>query len=407
MARYMRARRVVRRSRQATEKRRKIMLIAGGAAALLLLVVLLFSIFHHPTFVAAQGSMTFSVNAGGIVIRSERLYKAENSGKTEFLAMEGQVVNAGVAIADVYSWDYNESDYFALKELREKIMDYQQNNALSDVVDEELQALDALIGEKTQEIKGLVTGEEEGDINVLQAELASLMSERSTVLKDAAKQDTQLTSYYEEEQTLETRISNYKTTIAAEYDGVVSFYFDGLEAILTPANMEKLTVKDIDRIYNGTYLKSASQTGVRPLYRLVDNNLWYVVMVSKEAIAEFENDTAFKVEFSFGEDYTYSATVEDSQKEGKKYIYYLKFTESIDKLLLARQVEFTVSTKYVGIDVPESAIKKKGGEYGVYYLRNGKKTFEAVDILIKDGKRAIVRSKSLEGGLSVGSVVYE
>jgi hypothetical protein len=93
-------------------------------------------------------------------------------------------------------------------------------------------------------------------------------------------------------------------------------------------------------------------------------------------------------------------------EESGKHIYYLQFTDNIDKLLSARQVSFSISAEYVGIEVPESAIKEKDGAKGVYFKKDGVKTFEPVDILIERNGKAIIVSQDIHAALDYGSEIY-
>ena len=405
-------RRVVRRGRrnqmqQQQENRKKLLYVAAGGGALLLIVLLILIFGGKKTFTAERGTLSFSTTGSGIVIRSEKLYTAEGYGKAEYIAEEGQVLSAGSPIADVYSNDYSDKDYAALKELQEKILDYQQNNAQSGIIDEDMVALSEQIASKTEQIRSVITGSSEGNLAQLQREISQLMDERADILRNAAKEDEQLASFYEQEQTLITRIQNYKRTLVAENDGIVSFYFDGTETLLTPENMPLLTAKNINNILNGTFTyDTTAVTQSKPLYRLVDRNQWYVVMVTDHEIPQFEQDTAFTVTFSFGADYTYTASVHDHISESGRELYYFKFNEDVDKLLRARQVNMEISARYVGIDVPQSALKKKDGVIGVYYVKDGRKTFEPVEVLTRQEKRAIIRAVDAGSTLSVGSEIY-
>lgn len=400
----------VRRGRRQFYIDPKYLWVAGGVLASIVLVIVLISLFSARTFVAEEGTISFSQDSSGVVIRKEMLYKADNYGKTEFIAQEGQVVTKGTPIADVYSWDYSDQDYEDLKQLQEKIMDYQQNNVYSNIRSEDLDNLNAMIDEKTAQVRSIVKGEAEGDLLALNKELENLMDERAAVLRDSTRQDDQLKAFYDEETALKNKIDNWKQTILAEDDGVISFYFDGTEALLTPENMTKLTVKNINDILEGksSYTTTdAEATASRALYRLVDQDEWYVVMICEDEVPEFENNTAFQVEFSYGEDYKYSAAIYGHNSESGKEIYYLAFSEPVDKLLLARQVEFQISADYVGIKVPLSAVKTRDGVTGVYYKgEDGKKEFEPAAILIQQDKECIIEPIDLRSSLDVGSEIY-
>jgi len=397
-------RRILRPGNPNDKKKWKYIAVGGGVLALLI-VVLSLVLGGNKTFAAEQGSLYFSAKEDGLIIRSEKLYEAGSYGKAEFIALEGQAVSAGTSIAAVYSTDYSEKDYTALKELQEKILDYQQNNALSDVPSKDLAALDAQIAAKAEEARAAVTGSG-GELIKIQRELVALMTERAGMLKESAVSDKQLTDFYEQETALINRIETYRSTIVADGEGLVSFYFDGLEALLTPENMDKLTVSNIADIIAGKLRSVSAEVSARPLYRLVEQNLWYVAFVSDKEAPEFTNDNIFQVQFSFGEDYIYSATVCGHTEESGKYIYSLKFTGNVDKLLSARQVSFMITAEYVGIVVPKSALKEKSGVTGVYYLKNGVKTFEPVDVLIIRDDEAIIISVNIESPLDYGSEIF-
>ena len=222
-------RRVIRRGRRnqvekQQEQRKRLQYIAGVLAGVLVLSLLLMVLLRKKTFTAERDTVNFSVAGQGVLIRSERLYSAEGYGRAEYIAQEGQVLSAGSPIADVYSNDYSDKDYAALKELQEKILDYQQNNAQSGIIDEDMVALNKQIAAKTDEIRAVITGAQAGSLDQLQRDIRLLMEERADILRRAAKEDSQLSAFYAQEQTLITKIQNYKRTLVAESDGVVSFY---------------------------------------------------------------------------------------------------------------------------------------------------------------------------------------
>ncbi|MGI6664251.1 MAG: HlyD family efflux transporter periplasmic adaptor subunit [Christensenellaceae bacterium] len=385
------------------------MIIGGGIASVILLVILI-SVFtgRNKTFVAQNETISFVQDATGIVVRSEKLYKAENYGRTEFIASEGQTVSSGTPIADVYGVEYNAKDYLNLKSLQEKIMDYQENHAQTDIIDDAMVALNARIATTTDTIRAIVSGEEGGDLNQLERDLSRDMTERANLLKTNTKEDDSLTAMYTEEETLLTKLATHKKTIVAEEEGVVSFYFDGIETLLVPEHLEELTVKNINAILQGKTSEIAEETfAARPLYRLVDKNLWYVVFVSDKAVPEFETDASFKIAFSHDSNFSYTASIDGHREDKGKHIYYLKFTEDVSTFLWVRQVTFSVSSDYTGLSVSKKVIKEKDGVQGVYWKKDEEKVFEPIEILIKDKERMLIIPVNKESGLVVGVEIYE
>lgn len=379
---------------------------AGGA---LLIAAIILAIVLIPTcHDAKMGKMSFSVAAEGIIVRSEKLYQMDVNGKAELTVEEGQSVSEGEEIAVVYSSDYSEATLTSLKNCQVKILDYLRNNLLKDVLNQDLANMDAQIEELTAQIHEMIMDEETGDLLKYERELRNLMTERQTFLREQVNVDSQLQSYYDEEAALLAGIEGWKRSSTAESDGVVSFYFDGAESVLTPANMVKLSVSDITNILDGkSYYTLTDSTTSRPLYRLVEKNNWYAVVISETKIPEFHSEnTAFHVSFGGSDSQSYTAKVTEVRQEGKNYIYYFHFTDDVSKLIIARNVDMTISMDYVGVIVPQSAVKEKDGEKGVY-IRNTEnaKQFIPVEILINNDGYAIIQAVDVANTLNENSVL--
>lgn len=386
----------------------KAFLIAVASVLGTAFLVAMFFLFNVRLLPAEKGTVSFAHSMEGMLVRSEKLYKAQNYGKTEFLAVEGQVVETGAEIANVYSWEYNDSVVNELRLVQEKIIDYLENNALKDVINKDVESLSASISDKEKEIRAVVRGEVKGDLLKLEEELQNLMGERQKYLRDAVQEDDVLRGFYQEEAALQAKIEDWKTTTFAESPGIISFYFDGAETLMTPDNMKKLSLQTLDEIYNGkTYYSADTENATRPLYRLVDRNIWYTVTVSEKEIPEFQTGSAFRVMFQGDEQLEYSGIVVDCIRDSGKFVYFFEFNANVDNLLLARQVDMQVTAEYTGIQVPLKALKTVNGVTGVYCRNEEKeKVFEPVRILIKEGEIALVEPADYASDLNVGTEIY-
>ena len=112
-------------------------IFAGILLGIIAAVIVLIATAQH-TVPVEEGTIGFSMSGTGIVIRKETLYQTENYGKSVFIAKEGQHVSSGAVIADVYTWDYSDSIVSQLKNLENKIMDYQLTSLESQGIPEEL-----------------------------------------------------------------------------------------------------------------------------------------------------------------------------------------------------------------------------------------------------------------------------
>lgn len=380
-------------------------LLMGIGGVLLVALVVLMIVLIPTRHEAALGKMAFSVSTEGIIVRSEKLYQMDVNGKAELTVEEGQSVTKGEEIAVVYSSDYSESTLTDLKNCRAKILDYLRNNMLKNILNKDLSDMDAQIDELTVKIHDMIANGETGNLLKFERELVNLMDERQTFLREQVNVDTQLQEYYDEESALLAGIQGWQKSSTAESDGVVSFYFDGAESVLTPENMLKMSVSEITSILDGkSYYTLTDSTTSRPLYRLVDKNNWYVMVISDVQIPEFETkNTSFQVKFGGSDTGSYTAKVSEFRKDGKQFVYYFHFEDDITKLLIARNVDLTVSMEYVGVIVPENAVKTKNDQMGVY-IRNSdnNREFIPIEILINSDGYAIIQAVDITAPLTEG-----
>lgn len=192
---------------------------------------------------------------------------------------------------EVYTKDYSQSVIDDLNTCEKKILDYLRNNLLKDVLNKDLDALDKQIDELSDEIRAAIISGNDSQLSNYYTQLCTLMNQRQEFLRKQVNEDDELKSLYKQETALLAQIESWTKFSIAEEDGVVSYYFDGAEASLTPENMLDLTANEILNIQNGkSYYTLAASTESIPLYRLVNPNDWYVAVVSNEKIEEFETN---------------------------------------------------------------------------------------------------------------------
>lgn len=344
-------------------------------------------------YIAKKDTISFTYNTHGVIIRNEKLYKTDVSSRTKLVTEEGTSVSAGDIIAEVYTADYNKSIVDELNSCEKKILDYLRNNLLKDVLNQDLNLIDEQIEEVSDEIRNCIVSGDTSSLTDLYTELCTIMQQRRDFLKEQVNEDAQLIALYNREDELLMQIESWTKYSVAEEEGIVSYYFDGAEASLTPSNMKELTADELLNIQNGkSYYTLASSANAVPLYRLVKTDGWYVAVVSDENIDEFrESQNAFTIDFTAGKsDELLTAKVADIKEDGGKYIYYFRFDSFNKNLLTPRYVEMNVSCDYVGTIVPKKALKTVDGIQGIY-IKNGKnKKFVEVNVLIlKDGMACV------------------
>ena len=352
-----------------------------------------FLINYTRTVETVWGKISFETQQACVLVRDEQVISAENYGKVSFIATEGEYVTADAQVAQIYKKGYNDKVLSDLLEVQTKIGQYQENNILGDVLDQDLLAINTSIEQKAEEIAAAVNGKTDANLIGLEKDLNRLMADKQEYLKNKVNADTQLQDYYAQEAQLKERVESWQEILTAPTAGVVSFYFDGCEALLNAENIEQLTIKDINDILNGSTLTQITANSAEtPLYRLVNSYDWYLLIVSKNAIDEFDMGQTFQIAFDEYLDKQYTGSVVGVREEDAGFVYAIEIQDDIGTLLNTRRTTAKIYSVFEGVKVPASAVKTVEGMTGVYVVDGYEKTFVPVRVLIEQDGMAIIEA---------------
>ena len=374
--------------------------ILGAVLAVVVMVVVL--VLHaQATSEVTRGRAAFSASYDMLIIRTEVVYEGKNYGKTDFIAQEGQRVAVNDPIAEVYNWEYNDDTVSQLLDLQETILNYEVNVSRAGVIDATLTDINDRISAKVAEIQQAVQGGRPQDSLGLQRELEALLDERSAYLKSVVVPDETLSAYYEDEQELLTTISAWRTLLSASQDGVVSFYFDGCEKLMTPSNIGKFTEKALEEVAAGKTIKtSEDDAAYAPLYRIVNTNDWYVVMYSADEIPEMHEGNAFSLIFDDYLDYQYTGVVYNATalEENGGFVYTIRIQDDIGPLIGERRVNAKLYGEQEGLRVPKNCVEttknktEDGAEVTVTYVETTDGQFVPVKVIADDADYYLVQT---------------
>jgi hypothetical protein len=146
-----------------------------GAVAVVVALVVALVLRAQATFPVEWGQADFSASYEMLIFRTEAVIEGKNYGKTDFIAEEGQRVAAGDEIAEVYSWEYNDTTMSQLLDLQETIIDYEVNTSRAGVIDAKLTDINSRIGTKVGEIEQSLLRRPQDALR-LQRELEALLT---------------------------------------------------------------------------------------------------------------------------------------------------------------------------------------------------------------------------------------
>lgn len=339
-----------------------------------------------------------------VIIRDELIVSFEGLEKVDFVAPEGSHVSAGDPIADIYATSYIQKEHARLDTTRESIRAYHQG-LFVDFTDTALERLDQNVNLKALELKRLVTGESSGNMINLEAELSAAMLERQDYLSLNRLDDTKLMQLYQDEAKRIGNITSWRNSATASRDGIVSFYFDGYEDILTAENFASLSADTLRKVFAGdTSIQTQRSKRSEQVYRIVSDEAWYVALISRDTSWSPVTGQQLSFQLDGFEDLVYSGTVLGVQRSGSDVIIQLSSTDPIGPLVYQRAGKATVGIFTTGLSVPVRAIIDQNGQPMVWVHGSYGATPVPVEILSQDSEYAIVQPMQSDA-LTVGQSV--
>jgi len=371
--------------------------------AIVFLIVRPYINFGSNEAVIMTAQSEFSQEMDCVIVRDEAVTMAESAARLEFLAAENTLVNMDDTIAYVYTAGYSEGLLQKLEETRGKIQDYHKNVILNNIKDSNLERYDTIVDMMVLQFKQLVNHDSKGSLLTVSRQLETSMVNRQEYLRQNKREDTKLTKLYDEENTRMGSIQSWRKVEKAAQTGVLSFYTDGYESDLTPSTLPSLSAADVRMVLNGQKL-SDSKSKSTPIYRIVNQNLWYVALVSDASTWNPVVGQDYYLQMKGFEDLAYNAKVTSVQKENNTVLAVFEINDPIGPLIYQRTGKAIMSTTFSGLSVTAEAIDVQNGQTGVWLYDVPGGTFVAVEVLSTDGDNALIQPL-VENALGVGQRV--
>ena len=294
------------------------------------------------------------------IIREENCVPIEQFDMVDYLINEGATVNAEMPVATVYKWGYTDEMAQSLVTIQQKIYE-KQLSILDGIESTELASVNAQITELRSSIKDCVNDKNDSDLLSLERDMEALLSQRATILKNFVQPDVDLNSLYTEESTKLTQLAEYTSTVSAKMTGVVSFYFDGFEQILSAEKLDMVNADVLEMVFDGDTGGSTASSGDM-LYRLVNPNRWYAAFLTpaSEGLRLLEGQS-YHVTFDGIHGKTGVGVALAPVAYDGGVVNILQFDEDIGELLSVRTVNAHISATMTGYEVPADAVKVKDG----------------------------------------------
>ncbi len=350
--------------------------------------------------IVTMAATSYSQPVDAVIVRDETVASFEGTGQVVYVAAEGASVAEGQEIAEVYSSGYSEKEIQQLETVRQNIRAYHRL-ILDNIVDSELERLESNVQQKALEVKTLIREKPRGSLINLEKQLQSAMEARQSYLNQNRRQDQKLNNLYEEEVKRENAIASWRTAEKAPASGIVSFYLDGCERFLTPANLEALTIEDVRSVLAGRTPDTGESRLRQNIFRVVNPSKWHVVLLAKNTGWNPVTGQVFTVQFDGFEGSAFTGKVVRMLKEGSEVMAQLEMDTELGPLINKRFGSAQVGTNLTGLSVPVKAIVMQNGQTGVLIHDVPGGTFVPVEVLSSDTQNAIIQPL-VKDTLSIG-----
>jgi hypothetical protein len=334
---------------------------------IILAAVYIYDVIQLPPSYAfvSFGELLLEYNTEAVIIRQEAVYSAPAHGKAIYHAFEGESVIPEQRIALLYKEGFDKGIINQLHAVQEKISSYQQENLIEQVLDSDLDKLSRDIRMIASSIQDSVRLNSFQSLGSHETRLRRLLVQRQKVIDKISEPDEYLNRLYEQEGQLLKVIHDWTVEIKAQQAGIISFYLDGLENILAPSSIDRLTPEDFKTVMDYAVPSSTpiiETKAEQPFYKIVDPLAgWFVVFEIPVKDLYFELGRQLDVRFFPDDGAQFSGTVHKIIKGKGKALVALEMNGELEKAVSRRVIALQASESIEGLIVPETALKKRNG----------------------------------------------
>lgn len=375
-----------------------------------LVTVAVLQLVNNPqmrTAAVSDGTLGSSYTGSALIVRNETLYTEKGITQIDYSAVEeGSFVTRGTNVCTVYTSGFSNKEWTKLRSYRSQIKEYQLLLLSSTNIeaDSQLRRYNSSVLERAQETQALVQGAGGSLINQEKL-LSQAISDRSYYLKQKYADDQKLSRLYDDEKMQLQRIETWTKQFGAGDNGIVSFYTDGFERVLTTSTASGFSPQQVQSMYKGKLPENAElERNEVPVYRLVRQGSWGVLMLCDDTSWTPELGATYELLVESFDNTRVSASVEGVTRAGGKLLLHLTVHSDVTPVLYIRSCHVQLSESMYTLTVPSASLTTSDGQIGVVVVQPDGQYFLPVQVINETGGQAYI-VPSLDNILSVGSTV--
>ena len=352
------------------------------------------------------GTIEESIISEGLFIRDEHIITSSADGYLIPEVLEGERVAKNSKIALVMK-ESDKKYYKILRELDEEIYELEKKKNEQNLFLHDIERIDEQVVSKLKTIASESRQNNFYESEELYLEIKSLLNKKASIVDSFDYADNYIESKREEKKRIEEKIRKNTKEVFSDYAGVVSYYVDGYENILTPESINEITPELINDIEKTDSLSLNSQEITeRPLAKIIREYYYYIVMfINKKEALQLKKGQKLNVYIEFI-DRKIPCQVSNVQKSknNSKYLIELKLNECLSDTARIRREKISIILKeHEGFKVPISCLMDLDAEKmtaKIFISRyNYAKTLDVKIIALDEFSAIIEKTEDSERGI--------
>lgn len=383
-----------RKNKRARRRRFRLILVTVVIVYLIFRMIPTLYASNLKTITVEHGYIEISVKTDGIILRDEKVYKINGTGKVVYLADEGKKLGKGMKVAQIIRNSKNYDLEKEIEEIENRIKTLQENNISTEIFSEDLEKNENYIEDITEKIKQKVILGQYEEINNLKEELELRMNKQAYISGEKGYLGESLNQLKNRKEELIKQLDASKEIYYSDKTGILSYKIDGLEEIFSSSNISNLTVEDY-KIIEKRQVNLRNNEAIKhgdPIFKICDNYYWYImVKIDNECLDSLEegNDVYIRIG---KEDKEYKANIYKINKGEQESLIIFRLDDYLYKFIDDRYVNIDIiKKKYEGMKIPKTSIVEENGIKGVFIKdENGIVKFRPIKILGEDDEYVII-----------------
>ncbi len=349
------------------------------------------------TELATKHSVYESIEAKGIVFRTETIIPAVDSGYVYYTVENGTRVSKGGVIASVYPTASDGLLEQQIAEIDEQIRSLQAMAAGNST---EHLSLDMVNAQLSDTVNALVRDTVDGVFSTdseYRKSLLTLLSKKQLITGTAVDFSATISALQAEKTSLQQQYNSATSSVKAPVAGYFADRTDGYETLLGNTDPSSLSVAELQSFLDKEVSSSDASSG-----KIVGGYEWYMACIVPESYYNaLATGASLSLRMSFVTDDEIPVTVASCKKDNKgnlAVVFRCAYMSEALSTIRKETVEIQL-VKHTGLKVPKRAIVINDAMEAGVYIRSGNiATFRKIDQLYSEPADYVICAETKESG---------